>query len=112
MNSRQNKSLLAGTLNSIILALLTKNESMYGYEICCEVAERTKNNIQLKEGAIYPALHKLEKKGLIHSEKKEVNGRTRKYYSINKSKQEVAESQIKETYHFAQLLQGLIKPAL
>lgn len=112
MIKHENKSLISGTLNSIILALLKENESMYGYEICCQVNEKTKNNIQLKEGAIYPALHKLEKKGLITSEKKEVNGRVRKYYAIVKSKQKIAEEQIKQTYQFAQLIQGLIKPAL
>ena len=42
---------------------------MYGYEITRMVEELSESNIQLTEGALYPALHKLEAQGLFQSEK-------------------------------------------
>ena len=95
-----NKEFLSGTLNTIILALLKENGKMYGYEICSYTKEKTDNNILLTEGAIYPALHKLEKKGIIRSSKETVNGRVRKYYALNKSNLDVVNEKIDGLYQF------------
>lgn len=71
-----------GSINSIILFLLDSNKELYGYEIVQLVKERTENQIEFTEGAIYPSLHKLENKKWIASRKAVINGRTRKYYAI------------------------------
>ncbi len=106
------KEFLPGTVNIIILSLLRENKSMYGYEICQMTAERTDGKIQLTEGSIYPALHKMEKKGWIISEKKLVNGRTRKYYSIASDSSETADNKIKSLQEFLHIIQSVLKPAL
>lgn len=107
-----NKEYLSGTLNTIILALLKSNGKMYGYEICQRTKSLTKDAIQLTEGAIYPALHRLEKKKLIKSSKEKVNGRLRKYYEINiQSKTEVVSS-IENLFAFSKHIQNILKPAL
>ena len=108
----KNKEFLSGTLNTIILALLKDHGKMYGYEICQRAKEKTSDQILLTEGAIYPALHKLEKKGIIVSSKALVNGRTRKYYAIEKKQAAVVEEKIKALYDFNLLIQSLIKPSL
>ena len=105
------KEFLSGTLNTIILALLKEHGKMYGYEICQQAKVRTNDQIQLTEGAIYPALHKLEKKGIIVSSKARVNGRVRKYYAIEKEQIPVVEAKIKALYDFNLLIQSLINPA-
>ncbi len=107
-----NKSYLSGTLSTIILSLLKKNGKMYGYEICMEAKNLTNEQIILTEGAIYPALHKLEKKGIISSSKEQVNGRTRKYYAIAKNHSETAHKEIENLYAFSHVLQSLLKPSL
>ena len=71
-----------GSIRTIILHLLSQKEEMYGYEICQCVSLKSKHEIQFTEGAIYPALHRMEKKGLIKSKKTIIDGRVRKYYSI------------------------------
>lgn len=106
MNS--NKKFLNGTLKTILLALLKENGKMYGYEICQLTKEKTNNNILLTEGAIYPSLHKLEKEGLIVSTKEIVNGRTRKYYSINTNSMSEIESEINLLSQFTVHLQALL----
>jgi len=111
-NMSKSKSFLSGTLSTIILSLLKRNGKMYGYEICLNAKKESNDLIQLTEGAIYPALHKLEKKKIIVSSKERVNGRVRKYYAINKAQMKVAEEEIKQLMDFTQIIQSLLKPAL
>ncbi|GJM36612.1 MAG: putative DNA-binding protein YwzG [Saprospiraceae bacterium] len=108
----KNKEFLSGTLNTIILALLKEHGKMYGYEICSSAKEKTNNAIILTEGAIYPALHKLEKKGIIESSKQLINGRTRKYYEIRKAHLDTVDEKVQTLYDFTTLIQALLKPSL
>ncbi len=103
-----NKKFLNGTLKTILLSLLKENGKMYGYEICQLTKEKTDNTILLTEGAIYPALHSLEKDGLIISSKEKVNGRIRKYYSINIKSIHEIDSQIDLLSQFTGHLRALL----
>ncbi|MCK4408408.1 MAG: helix-turn-helix transcriptional regulator, partial [Bacteroidales bacterium] len=47
------QELIKGTLQTIILKLLSENERMYGYEITRKVKEITKKKINITEGALY-----------------------------------------------------------
>lgn len=104
-----NPDFLKGTLSTIILSLLDQNGRMYGYEICQKTKELSKNTIVLTEGAIYPALHKMEKKGIITSTKEKVNGRVRKYYSINMDNKSIVQQQIDSLHNFMNALHLIIK---
>ena len=55
-----NRSLLRGSLETIVIKLLSDNNEMYGYEITQKVEEVTQGKIKLTYGALYPILHKLE----------------------------------------------------
>jgi PadR family transcriptional regulator PadR len=55
---------------------------MYGYELVRAVRLTTGDAISLGEGVIYPALHSLERQGALKSKRKDVDGRTRVYYSV------------------------------
>jgi len=109
---KSSKEFLSGTVATLILALLKENGKMYGYEICQLTKAKTNEEILLTEGAIYPALHKLEKKGLIISTKEKVNGRVRKYYAIPKESQSVVDSQIELLSAFIKNLNSLLKPSV
>jgi PadR family transcriptional regulator PadR len=76
------REFLKGSISLLLLTLLSRSE-MYGYEILQEAARRSANAFALKEGTLYPALHHLEKRGLIRSEwRTGDNGRERKYYAL------------------------------
>ena len=83
---------LKGSIGLLLLNLLSRGE-MYGYEILQEASRRSANAFEFKEGTLYPALHQLEKKGLIVAEwRTGDNGRERKYYSLTpKGKQTAVE---------------------
>ena len=80
-----NTELLKGTLSTIILRMLSEHPRLYGYEITQLVKERSGDKILIKEGSLYPALHKLESEGLVESYESVENGRPRRYYRITKS---------------------------
>jgi len=74
--------LVKGSLQTIILKLLMENKRMYGYEICKCVSNLSEGDIEITEGALYPALHKLEAEGLLSVEIERIQNRSRKYYSL------------------------------
>jgi DNA-binding PadR family transcriptional regulator len=76
------KELLKGTLSAIILKLLAENDRMYGYQITQMVKLLSDDKILLKEGSLYPALHKLKDDGLIGVETENIGKRVRHYYSL------------------------------
>lgn len=79
------KSLLSGSTPMLVLSLL-KDGDKYGYEMVVELAKRSDDTFQLKEGTLYPLLHTLEKDKLVKSYTKESpSGRMRKYYHLTKS---------------------------
>ena len=56
---------------------------MYGYQIIKELETKSEGYFKFKEGTLYPALHRLEKSGLILGKWQILpNGRQRRYYHI------------------------------
>ena len=76
------KELVGASSIPLILTILEDGEN-YGYNIIQRVKVLSEEQIQWKDGTLYPILHKLEKKGLIVSFWKQAeNGRKRKYYKL------------------------------
>ncbi|AKD54073.1 PadR family transcriptional regulator [Spirosoma radiotolerans] len=114
MNASNTSSLLKGSLSVIILRLLEDREKMYGYEITQKVKELTAGEMAITEGALYPALHKLEADGLLTTETQVVDGRARKYYSLTKIGHAEATGRIAELTAFLENLNLVLnlKPSL
>jgi len=106
--------LLKGTLQTIILKLLESKDRMYGYEITQKVKEVSEGGIILTEGALYPALHKLEADGFLETTVEVVDGRARKYYSLTEQGGKEVTSKLEEAQAFIDQLQLLLnlKPAI
>ena len=108
MSSNKYKGLLKGSLQIIILKLLKENGRMYGYEITQVVKEITSGEILLTEGALYPALHKMEKEGLLVASVELVDNRARKYYSLSEEGSVEVETKLKESKSFIKNLALLL----
>lgn len=102
-------NLLKGTLQTIILKLLSEHEKMYGYQITQIVKEITNGEILLTEGALYPALHKMEAEGLLKTETELVENRARKYYLLTHKGDVQVQSKLAEAKSFIENLQLLLK---
>ena len=72
-----------GGLDLLILHLLAERD-MYGYEIVIELANRSSEVFQLKEGTLYPLLHRLEKEGSVSAYEEKKEGRVRRYYRLTR----------------------------
>ncbi len=71
-----------GSVQLLILATIGKGKK-YGFQIVKELGELSSGYFALKEGTLYPALHRLEKRGYLLSEwVTQSSGNPRKYYSL------------------------------
>ena len=76
------RELIRGSADSLLLCLIGQ-QSMYGYQIIKELEKRSQGYFKFKEGTLYPALHRLEKAGLILGKWQLLsNSRPRRYYRI------------------------------
>lgn len=92
--------LLRGTLQTIILKVLKDHGKMYGYEITQRVKELSEERIMLTEGALYPALYKLEAEGLVKAEVMTIGRRVRKYYTLTNTGKALAKDRVLEFVDF------------
>ncbi len=78
----QNPDLLRGALEPVILELISAGAS-YGYEISKAVEQASRGELLAQEGTLYPALHRLEKRGYLRAAwKTSPEGRQRKHYQL------------------------------
>lgn len=77
--------LLQGTLDLLILKTLAL-ERMHGYGISLRIQQMSKEALQVRQGSLYPALHRLEQRGWISSKwSPSENNRKAKYYELTKA---------------------------
>jgi PadR family transcriptional regulator, regulatory protein PadR len=77
-----NLELLQGTLDLLILKTLTWGPR-HGYAIARWIAERTRDELVIEDGALYTGLHRLQKQGWLRSEwGRSENNRAAKYYEL------------------------------
>ena len=76
------QELMKGSLYSLLLCLIAQ-KPMYGYRIIKDLDRRSQGYFKFKEGTLYPALHRLERAGLILGRWQVLpSGQQRKYYHI------------------------------
>jgi DNA-binding PadR family transcriptional regulator len=105
---KPNNQLFKGSLTTIILKLLSEESRMYGYEITRKVKEQSNGSLCLTEGALYPALHKLEADGMVKVTIETVGNRPRKYYSLTKEGKKEVKNKILELSSFIWQMQNLL----
>lgn len=97
-----------GSTETLILALVEKRP-MYGYELTQELRNRSNGYFDMKEGLLYPTLHRMQKEGLVSAEwQVPESGRKRKYYAITTVGQEALGQQKEEWKVFMAQMQGMI----
>lgn len=75
-------NVIQGTLHMLVLRALA-GESRHGYQIARWIRQRTAGELEIEEGALYPALHRLSRRGWVTSEwGTSENNRRAKYYRL------------------------------
>jgi PadR family transcriptional regulator PadR len=76
--------LLQGTLDMLVLKIVAL-EPVHGYGIAQRIQQISKEVLQVQQGSLYPALHRLEKRGWLKADWRESEtGREAKFYSLTR----------------------------
>jgi len=84
INMSKPSDMVQGTLDMLLLKILAL-EPMNGFAVSQRLKQVSGDVLQMSDGSLYPALHKLEQEGWITAEwKTSVKGRRAKYYSLTR----------------------------
>jgi len=107
----QSLDLLQGTLDVLVLKTLTWGP-MHGYAVAGAIRERTDDVILVEEGALYPALHRLERRGWIESEwGLSENNRKAKYYQLTAEGRRQLRAQLSAWARYVEAVGKVLQPA-
>jgi PadR family transcriptional regulator PadR len=83
MGKDSSTELVPGTLDMLILKTVSRGDLMHGYAIAHAIRQTSEDVLRVEEGALYPALHRLEVRGLLKSKWGfSDNNRRAKYYGL------------------------------
>lgn len=103
-----NRELVKGSTSLLVLQLLDERD-MYGYELVKEIERRSDHNLQVREGTLYPGLHKLEKQEYVECYwQEQEKGPARKYYQITAQGKEILAERTSEWHRYVQVMNNLI----
>lgn len=96
MAPTDNKSeFLKGTLDMLILKIVAMGP-VHGYAISQRIQQISKDVFQVQQGSLYPALHRLEDRGLLQAEWRNTEtGREAKFYSVTRKGRHQLESEMR-----------------
>ena len=109
---RYGRELLKGSTDSLLLCLINQ-QPMYGYQIIKELEKRSESYFKFKEGTLYPALHRLEKQGLIRGKWERLpSGQDRKYYRITEKGSRALSEKLTEWRGFSTAIDLVMQPRI
>jgi PadR family transcriptional regulator PadR len=81
--ARTSLPILPGTVEFLALGALARGGRMHGFEVLSWIRETSGGDLLVEEGALYPALHRMEKRGLLIADwAVSEKGRRAKYYEV------------------------------
>jgi transcriptional regulator len=103
--------LLPGTLDLLILRTLQK-EALHGWAVSERIQQISRDVLQINQGSLYPALHRLEHHGWIEAEWKVSElGRRAKYYTLTTSGRRQLAAEAKEWERMAHAIGRVMRLA-
>ncbi len=104
--------LLWGALEMLILDVVSRGPS-YGYQIAQTVMGQSKGYFELKEGSLYPALHRMQRQKLLSCYWVDTeDSRRRKYYKLTPAGRRALAAKKKDWTQFAAGVDGVLGGAL
>lgn len=99
------------TPGHVVLLLLSvlRREPAHGYRIVERLTKQSEGAFDLAEGTVYPALYRLERKGLVRSSWQEVSGRRRRVYRLTRRGQAELEQQTVSWRAFARAVEAVLR---
>ncbi len=101
---------IKGHLDMLILAVI-EAQGLHGYAIIEQLRRRSAGQFDLPEGTVYPALHRLERAGLLRSRWTQGEGRRRRVYRLTGRGRALLARQRREWKSFAGAVAGILSAA-
>jgi transcriptional regulator len=103
--------LVQGTLDLLILKMIER-EPMHGWAIAQRISVMSSNVLQVGQGSLYPALHKLEQQGWIASEWRDSeNNRRAKYYALTREGRRALKQERAQWQRLSTAISLIVNPA-
>ena len=103
--------LLQGTLDMLILKIVALGP-VHGYGISLRIRQISKEVLQVQQGSLYPALHRLEKRGWLTAEWVESeNGRQAKFYKLSPKGRKQLQAEESNWERLAQAVKQIMQTA-
>lgn len=100
--------ILQGTLDLLILRTLS-GVPRHGYQIAREIKSSSRDVLQVEEGALYPALHRIEAKGWIRADwGVSENNRRAKFYALTDEGREALRAQEESWAEYVSAVAGVL----
>jgi PadR family transcriptional regulator, regulatory protein PadR len=107
---KRQRELVKGNTDSLLLFLIGQ-EPMYGYQIIKELEARSQGYFKYQEGTLYPALHRLEKAGLLTARWQNTPlNRQRRYYYITEKGRAILTERRSQWLDFLTAMNTIIQP--
>ncbi len=104
-------ALLQGTLDLLILKTLA-GQPMHGYGIALAIADRTGGDLNVEDAALYQALHRLERRGLVAAEwDRSENNRRARYYTLTAEGRRRLHADAAEWRRYARAVSAILEGA-
>lgn len=97
-----------GQLDLLLLAVLRRGGPQHGYAVIAELREASGGTFDLPEGTVYPALHKLERLGLVESDWCVADGRKRRIYALTGKGRAALSTKKKEWTMFTRAVEAVL----
>jgi PadR family transcriptional regulator len=107
----EKSDLLQGTLDMLILKIVALGP-VHGYGISLRIRQISKEVLQVQQGSLYPALHRLEKRGWLDAEwGTSENGRQAKFYKLSAKGRKHLESEASNWNRLAAAVANILQTA-
>ena len=103
--------LLQGTLDLLVLQVVAAGP-VHGYGIAQRIRQISRDALQIQQGSLYPALHRLEKRKLLQAEwKMSDTGREAKFYSLTRAGRQQLAVERTNWEHLTQAISLILRTA-
>jgi transcriptional regulator len=107
----QKNDILQGTLSLLVLRTLASG-SMHGYGIATLVHQRTAGDLTIEDAALYQALHRLDRQGLVDAEwRPSDNNRRARYYTLTPAGRKRLREQTSNWRRYARAIEAILEGA-
>lgn len=101
---------LRGTLDMLVLRVVARGDQ-HGWGISEAIGDRSREVLQVGQGALYPALHRLERRGFLRSYwGRSENNRRAKYYAITQDGHEHLAAEERGWERFTEAVNRVLAP--